>query len=336
MFRRYNSLSLALLTLLVSPGVAPEHTRASPASPTCWERLLDWLPEDTETIVVAQGPFEIPKPAAEKHEFDEAMRFLSIGPVLGLQGGILNEELAGQKVLCIVEGSRHFTAPRGLGLMPYQGLHILQFDPAADGVIQKAFRACQERADKKIELVGEQVVVFTEKHEEDVWSYFISRPQPGVLICATNQACLEETLKRLGRKPDRRAIPADLPEWKHVDVNARVWAVRHYRKESAEKDPSSPLRPKAAANAPDPDAVGFVFWYNPDSDKLARVRYLTSAKNALNIATEGWRQTKEVLKPNISQVAPGVVEIATSVSEEGTVSMFLFVLMASLGHGIYL
>ena len=45
MFSRYRSLSLALLTLLVSPGVAPDETSASLASPTCWERLLDWLPE---------------------------------------------------------------------------------------------------------------------------------------------------------------------------------------------------------------------------------------------------------------------------------------------------
>jgi hypothetical protein len=313
-----------------------EETRASSAPAPCWEQLLDWLPEDTETVIVAQGPFEIPKPTAEQLKFDEAIRFLPFGPVLGLQGGMQYEELVGQKVLCAIEGSRRFTSPRNLGMMPYQGAHILQFDLAADGALQKAFRVCQEKAEKNMELAGERVAVFTEKLESDVWSFFVSQPQPGVLICATNQAFLEETLKRIGRKPDRRALPADLPEWKHVDINARVWAIRHYRKESVENDPSSPFRSKAAANVPDPDAVGLVFWYRPEIDKLARVRYLSGAEKAIELIIEGWRYPREGLTPGVKQVAPGVVEISVSVSDERTVPMFLLVLQGRLGHGVYL
>lgn len=336
MFTRCRALSLALLTLLSYSGMTPNETRANSAATSYWEQLLDWLPEDTETVIVAQGPFEIPKPTTEQLKFDEAIRFLPFGPVLGLQGGMQYEELVGQKVLCAIEGSRRFTPPRILGNMPYQGVHILQFDLAADGVLRKAFHAYQEKAEKKIELAGERVVVFTKELERDLWSFFVSQPQPGVLICATDQAFLEETLKRIGRKPDRRALPADLPEWKHVDINARVWAIRHYRKESAEKDPSSPFRSKAAANVPDPDAVGLVFWYRPEIDKLARARYLSGAKNAVELATEGWRYTNEGLTPDIKQVAPGVVEIAVSVSEERAVPMFLLVLQGRLGHGVYL
>ena len=41
-----------------------------------------------------------------------------------------------------------------------------------------------------------------------------------------------------------------------------MWGLRHYRKEFAETDPSSPLRAHAAANVPDADAVGVVFWYD--------------------------------------------------------------------------
>ena len=336
MFARCRALSLALLTLLASSGMTPDETRASLAPTSCWEQLSDWLPEDTETVIVAQGPFEIPKPTAEQRKFDEAIRFLPFGPILDLQDGMLYRELVGQKVLCAIEGSRRFTAPRNLGSMPYQGVHILQFDLAADGALRKAFRLCQEKAEKNIELAGERVAVFTEKLESDMWSFFVSQTQPGVLICATNQAFLEETLNRIGRKPDRRALPADLPEWKHVDINARVWAIRHYRKESAENDPSSPHRPKAAANVPDPDAIGLVFWYRPEIDQRARARYLSGAKNALELATEGWRHPREGLTPDIKQVAPGVVEIAVSVSDASVAPMFLLVLLASLGHGVYM
>lgn len=336
MFSCRYGLSFALLTLLAAPGLLPNETRADPPPPPLWEQLLGWLPEDTETVIVAQGPFELPKRATDELKFHEAIQSWAAGLVLDLGDGMLYKSLLGQKVLCAVEGSRRFTAPRGLGVMPYQGCDILQFGPEANGALQKAFRACQERAEKKIELAGEQVAVFTKKHEDDVWSYFVSRPRPGVLICATDQQYLKETLSRIGQKPERRAIPADLPEWKHVDVKARVWAVRHYRKESAKNDPSSPLRPPAAANVSDPAAVGFVFWYSPDSDKVARARYLSGAKDALKLATQGWHHPTERLTPEIRQVAVGVVEIVTSVSEEKTAGMFLFVLLACLGHGIYL
>jgi hypothetical protein len=313
-----------------------DETNAKLADPTCWERLLNWLPEDTETLIVAQGPFEIPNPTFEQLKLDEAIRLLPFGPVLGFKDEMLYKELVGQKILCSIEGSRRFTAPRNLGMMPYQGAHILQFDLAADGALRKAFHAYQERAEKKIELAGERVAVFTEKFESDMWSFFVSQPQPGVLICATNQAFLEETLKRIGRKPARRALPADLPEWKHVDINARVWAIRHYRKESAVNDPSSPLRPGAAANILDPDAVGLVLWYRPEIDKLTRIRYLSGAKNALELATNGRRHTSEGLTHDIKQVAPGVVEITISVSDEIAVPRFMLVLLGSLGHGLYI
>jgi len=62
MFTRHFVLSLLLFTLLASLGVARDESRAGQIAPLCWERLLDWLPEDTETVVVAQSPFEIPKP----------------------------------------------------------------------------------------------------------------------------------------------------------------------------------------------------------------------------------------------------------------------------------
>jgi hypothetical protein len=221
-------------------------------------------------------------------------------------------------------------------MMLYQGCHILQFEPAADRAIQKAFRTCQDKAEKKIELEGEQVAVFTEQLENDVWSYFVSRPRPGILICATDQSYLAEVLKRVARKPERRALPADLPEWKHVDVKARVWSVRHYRKEYAEKDYTSPLSPRVPAQVSDPAAVGFVFWYSADSDKVVRARYLSGARDALKFATRWWHHPTEGLTPELRQVAAGVVEIVTPVTEEETAGFVLLLLMQTLGHGVNL
>ena len=326
-------LAAALLLLLELQVPTSADSQSSLAG---WHELLGWLPEDTETVIVAQGPVDIPDPEAKRYSFQQALEQLPIGPILGLQDGLLHRQLFGRKVLLAVEGSRRFKSPKALGGMLYEGVHILQFDPAFQEILREVFQTCYEKAEEKVELAGNAVAVFKETMESDEWTFFLSQPRPGILICATDSAYLEETLKRIDRKPVRYSLPADLPEWKHVNVKARVWAVRHYRKESAGDDPSSPLRSKAAANVPDPDALGFVFWYDPESKVPARARYLSGAKNALKLVTQGWYNPPERLTPEITQVTPNAVEIVPSVSEDEAAHIFLFVLFLYLGHAIYL
>lgn len=115
-----------------------------------------------------------------------------------------------------------------------------------------------------------------------------------------------------------------------------MWGLGHYRKEFAETGPLSPLR-RAADNVPDADAVGVVFWYDPRAAETANVRYLTAAKDAVEIASHGWHHPNDKLTPTIEVVQPGVVEItATILDRDLSVPMFLFVLMGYLGHARYL
>jgi hypothetical protein len=337
MFRFFLALTLLLIAVPCGSVAAPV-PNVLPAPPR-WEPLLEWLPEDTETLVVSPLGFEIPKPEAEpkdekpkdeKIDYSQAFQVLPTGPLFNLKDELLGKELTGLKVLCVVEGSRRFTAPGELGMMPYEGCHILRFDPEADDALKRVVLACQKKADKKIEVAGVPVAEFTEKQERDTWTYFVCRPRSSILICATNREYLEETLKRIDGKPSKRALPADLPEWKHVDTKARVWAIRHYRKETAKEDPSSPLHPAGD----DPAAVGLVFWMDMDSRNVAQVRYLSGAKDALKIATGKWEVLG--LTPKIKQGMAGAIEISASIAKDETAAMFLFALIMHLGHGILL
>ena len=328
-------LSLAILAGLSAPATTPCEKQGNSRDVRLWERFLEWLPEDTETLFVAEGPFAVPQ-RKQRIGFEESARLLPTGPLLVPPDGLLSNQLIGQKILCAVEGSRHFRPPQGLGMMPYQGAHIVQFEASASNAVNQAFQFWLKRAQRSIELAGKQIAVFTELQERDTWSYFIAHPKPGVLIFGTDQAYLEETLERSGRKPARRALPSDLPEWQNVDSKADVWAIRHYRRESAGQDPSSPLGGAAPANVPDPAAIGLTFWYNAHSDNATRVRYLSTATNACEIVSDGWNNPSEGLTPEIKQVGLGSVEILTSVSQERTGRSFLFVLLAYLGHAIYL
>ena len=294
MFSRCLWLACALLTLMVSAW--PAGTIAAPVprapAPPRWEHLLAWLPEDTETLIVAPLGFEMPtekrEAKDEKIDFVGMVQGLPVGPLTSLKDGLLEKQFSEQKVLCVVEGSRRFTKPQEFGLMPYEGCHIIQFDPEADAGLKKAIQTCLDKADKKIELAGVKVAVFT---EDATWSFFVCRPSPGILMFATNQDYLEETLKRIDKKTTARALPADLPEWKHVDTKARVWGVRHYREEFAKDDPTSPL----CQGGSDPAAVGFTFWVSA-SGKV-EIRYLSDAKHALQVATQHWEAPAEGAAP---------------------------------------
>lgn len=119
------------------------------------------------------------------------------------------------------------------------------------------------------------------------------------------------------------------------DLKASVWAIRHYREESAANDPTSPFSGKAGVKGNDDDAVGFVFWYNPDVSKVAQVRYLSGAKNADEIATSGWTYSSPGRKPKIKTAVTGVVEITLELSKDNE-GMFVLALLLQLGHGILL
>jgi hypothetical protein len=300
-------------------------------------QIMNWLPDDSETLVVASGPFEFPRKLNEGRPFLESARSLSFGLVTQVHEGLLAKQLQGKKVLIAVEASRRFTPPKGLGMMPFEGCQILKFDDTAHDVLQTAIETCLEKAPKTVQLGDTKAAVFAEKWESDEWSLLVAQPQRGVLLCATNQKFLEQMLERMKRQNLDRAFPDSLPEWQHLNLDASVWGMRHYRKDFADTDPSSPLRAHAAANFPDPLAVGFVFWLDAKAEKAAKARYLTSAKDATKIVMQGWQHPSEDLTPTIKEIKPGVIEITVPISEDkGNGHMFLFVLLGYLGHAVYL
>jgi len=297
------------------------------------QEALKWLPVDVETVVVSQGSLEFD--AAFKHSEPKAVfQSLPMGLVTEIRKGMLRDPLQGQKVACAVEGSRRFRSPSGLGLGPYDGCEILRFAEGADDAAKIAFQFCRDRADAKDEIGGRQVAVFREKWEADDWTLLVAQPRPQILLCATDRRFLEEVLARMDGKGAGRALPEDLSEWEHVNVKAPVWGVRHYRKETAADDPTSPLRSAAAANHPDSEAIGFVFWYDPKSANPITARYLTKADTSTRVFADFLGLSKADQKPEITVVARGVVELTAKAGAKDGWATLLLVLLAYLGHAV--
>jgi hypothetical protein len=313
-------------------GGASDH----PQSPSrLAEDILWWFPQDTETVTAAGGPYPLTVPGSKPREtLEQVLRGLPLLPLFAIRDGQFAKQLAGRSVLVAIEASRRFRSPRSLGLMPYEGCSVIMLQDELHRAQVSPTQWLRTHANKVQEIHGYPVALFEEELEEDQWRLLVAVPKPNLLLCATSQSFLSAVLSRMQKRGERRALPDDLPEWRYVDLQAPFWAVRHYDRTNARDDPSSPLANQRAANVPDRLAIGLVCTLSPAPSGVAEVRYLSSNTNALRIAAKRWKHPTDRLVPAIQSARPGVVEIAVPDSPE-TVPIFTFVLMAALGHAVY-
>jgi hypothetical protein len=299
-----------------------------------FKTILNWIPTDTETLVVTKGPYQIEVRDEDNPRRLPLMKYLegiSYSPLGNARKGGYLKKLQGQEIALAVEGARAFRSPKSLGLWPYEGCHILVFSRelgATGDALRKAWRADAVKVHK---IEGHDVYSFEQKLEEDVWKFFFAQPAANVLLCATDQQYITELLKRMERPGEKRAFPDDLPEWKHADINARCWAIRHYGKPREVEYAEAPL-------SVDPQAVGLAFNYTPNPKEAAKtsvsIKYLSASKRAREIATKAWTYFDQPKwRPTVRQSAPGVVDV-TAEFEQERAREFLFLLLFHLGHMI--
>jgi hypothetical protein len=221
--------------------------------------------------------------------------------------------------------------------MPFDGCSIIVFtsDFGKRGDAFLKYLNGQLHATKG-EVAGLPTLIWEQKFEEDTWKFFLVRPRPNVVIVATEEAYLAETLERMKNRDSVRALPESLPEWKLIDRRANFWAIRHYARSHEATDPSSPFGGKKAANEPDENAIGVAFSYSRASGKDPSVYYLSDNPNAVGVATQMWCHPDEGLQPHIRTVAPGVIEVQVPIPTLRAAQVFWFVWQVVVGQGIYL
>ena len=96
--------------------------------PKAVDDILWWLPEDTETLMVTQGPFAV---GAESRAIDvDALGLDATAQLITLSIGDdhfdpeLAKTLRKRPIALAVHGSRRFRAPNGFGMMRYEGALI--------------------------------------------------------------------------------------------------------------------------------------------------------------------------------------------------------------------
>lgn len=198
------------------------------------DSLLAWLPADTETLVVAQQPFQIAMEDNTKSPSALAMaQLFLLGLMDAAEKGKLLKDLVGRTVRLAALAARRFgEEPEhhqageqrgGLGMIPYQGCGIYSFaEPLAQPILTRP---------PELTILGYHAWVSkgSQSDQPDRDDYFVSMLKPDLMLVCNSRAFFQETVARVGQPPQRRALPADLPEWKLVDRSVPLWGITHYR-----------------------------------------------------------------------------------------------------------
>ncbi|HET9319280.1 MAG TPA: hypothetical protein VFO27_05880, partial [Bryobacteraceae bacterium] len=193
-------------------------------------------------------------------------------------------------------------------------------------------------------LAGQEVPVFEEKREDEIWTTFVAFPKPNVVLACTNRDYLREVLERIGGKVGRRALSDSLAEWKFVGHDAPFWGLRHYDKSQAGRDPTSPFADRNIFGIGDREASGIAFRFDPRTGKIVMISYFSSTRDILgflqkqtplSMKIEGVVDTTANLPVSYRQVAPGVAEIKYELGGVLPADLFIAVAMGAFGHGAY-
>jgi len=233
------------------------------------DQLLQWLPPDTETLIVAQQPFTIPR---KDPKAIPSVTVMAQGYILGLLGAVekegLSNALVGHTIRLAAIGARKFQNhdpdPRGvlpLGLISYQGCAIYSF---VEEVPESIF---QRKADESV--MGHPVWVSkgSQNDFKDTDTYFSARPRPDLIFACNDRDFLTQMVSRMTVVQSPRALAVDLTEWQHLDRPAPVWAIRHFRADRVAADPTIAM----LLAGKDPGAAGLTVGFGINGGVTARM-----------------------------------------------------------------
>ena len=246
------------------------------------EEALSWLPVDTESLWINQDPFIIKADDSRELLQNRPTDLYSMDRLRALNDGKLFRAL-NDRVIRFVIG-----ATRGMGIHPQeQGVP----EPIAERQDVIYFYYFSEPinlsgADESIQgqPVWRGIVKINREtpfrlpapersqEEDENW---IAVARPDLLILTNNKNLLKEVLDRVVLGSKSRALPATLPEWRHVDRGASFWGLRHYTDRSR---PERGQRGFGSADLPQPDgsAIGATVRFDAPKQRL-EIRYLSPA-----------------------------------------------------------
>jgi hypothetical protein len=207
------------------------------------EDVLTWLPADTESLWVNQVPFTVEDSSASDI-YGQPVRTYSLDRLAALDEGRFYRALMGHTVRLVIAAGRAIQPGEG-GIPGFARKGDITYVYFLDGAIdlgapgeriegKPAWRATARIDDGAPIRPGQQRTT----RDDENW---LALAGPDILLVANQRDTLRDIVMHLGNPAKERALPAQLPEWAHVDTSAAFWGLRHY--------PASSLRDGTAAGA---------------------------------------------------------------------------------------
>jgi hypothetical protein len=246
---------------------------ASKSQPTI-DNILCWLPADTQSLLVTNGPYQLPEAAAVT---DTQMRHRKASETIPLLSVLPAVEISSQKFYPVIAKRQVNLAVEALG--PYPNLQ--QTDPTilSRGLFIASFKD-DEDWHQVVTALGKRASSISKYQQVAVYAFaepsdfsrpdlsgsinvYVCSPEPAMLVISANLPELHNTLDRMQQKARIQvALPQTLPEWKYLDRTAQFWAIRHCGDSSSDR--SLP-----------PGAIGITVDYRK-SDDIVHITYLST------------------------------------------------------------
>jgi hypothetical protein len=322
------------------------------------DRILSWLPEDTETIAAWQEPFTLAASAdARRGGGAEAAQSYLLGLMNTAENGRIARALEGRTLRLSLLAARRFAGhplrpddSLPLGMIDYQGCAVYWFAEALP-------QSLPARAPDEV-IEGHQVWTSRGSQHEAVRdgvveSLLLARPKPDMMIACSDREFLTGLLARMGAQGDaqrdaqgtdsqrmdllRMGRPREphfrmqaLPAWKYVDRTRPLWAFRRFAPERAAIDPTQPANPSVLGKA-DTEAVALAV--NMDSSGTIKALWISRSE------ADPWRTTLNAgafeRKAQSRSIATGLWELSVP-GDQRVSAPAVFALMSCLGFAVLL
>lgn len=220
---------------LLAPGGSVLWADEAPIGklPTDVERLVKWLPEDTETLVVARSiTLNQPKWELMKRWSDMAKYILTKDIDVA---GASFDPLRGRGISLAVQGASNFDIVTKFGGLRGESCTVFILSTPLEAGGRDLTENLRRHAVSVRSMEGRDVFAFPSAIQREgdrkplSWegSYFVML-DPKTVLHATSDRYLAEVLTRVTKPAPGRALADSLPEWRHVDLTAPAWVLRHF------------------------------------------------------------------------------------------------------------
>lgn len=214
----------------------PSDRIAQPAVPALVKQGLGWLPVETETVIATQS-FTMPEFTLDDFQgggdFKLQLQQLPLLDLVALEKGKYLQPFVGKRIALALRGGRNFELVTKFGGHRSEGCTILVF--AEDlGKTKAEWTELLQRGKSEVRKIeGQEVFVFpialpmSNLFPPEKWQgTYLVVLSPNIVLCASSDRYLEDLLKCVNAKPEKRALPDNLPIWNRVDTSAPAWMVR--------------------------------------------------------------------------------------------------------------